>query len=244
MARAMEESTESGMCASSECDDNSVLYDVAADEPISSPDLNSGPRPQIDLPLDIRFACALGSSPVLSSSRTAMLPPSSAASLPQQQQHSNANGASLSSSPTGSGPPPLPTTQPPLMISPQPLPHSSATVQPLGMGRSCSPIPIVQQSSNAASQSSLSSSPVTATQAAPTSTSQSPSPSSAPPPIVPRRNRVGPALTPPSLPPKPESVTIRPASCAVEDENANSRRSVADMARMFSSSETPFVRRT
>lgn len=66
----------------------------------------------------------------------------------------------------------------------------------------------------------------------------SPSPSA--PPVVPRRNRIMPVVTPPSLPPKPDSLPTRPISCNVENESTNNRRSVADMARMFSSAETPF----
>ncbi|CAI2311134.1 unnamed protein product [Caenorhabditis sp. 36 PRJEB53466] len=62
------------------------------------------------------------------------------------------------------------------------------------------------------------------------------------PPPLPQRNRVGPGgAPPPILPPKPEprtrlvgigSPTTPPANTE-DDENANSRRSVADMARMF-----------
>uniref|UniRef100_A0A1I7U4H0 CLASP_N domain-containing protein n=1 Tax=Caenorhabditis tropicalis TaxID=1561998 RepID=A0A1I7U4H0_9PELO len=65
------------------------------------------------------------------------------------------------------------------------------------------------------------------------------------PPPLPQRNRVGPGgAPPPLLPPKPEprtrliggigSPTTPPATGAADDdENANSRRSVADMAKIF-----------
>ncbi|CAO4361380.1 unnamed protein product [Caenorhabditis nigoni] len=63
------------------------------------------------------------------------------------------------------------------------------------------------------------------------------------PPPLPQRNRIGPGgAPPPLLPPKPEprtrlvgigSPTTPPATTAEDDENANSRRSVADMAKIF-----------
>ncbi|VDN05498.1 unnamed protein product [Thelazia callipaeda] len=64
------------------------------------------------------------------------------------------------------------------------------------------------------------------------------------PPIVPRRNKACIALVPPTLPPKPEQiVAARPVSCS-DDENRSGRKSVADMARLFSSTDTPFGRRS
>uniref|UniRef100_A0A1I7YRM4 Carm_PH domain-containing protein n=1 Tax=Steinernema glaseri TaxID=37863 RepID=A0A1I7YRM4_9BILA len=67
------------------------------------------------------------------------------------------------------------------------------------------------------------------------------------PPVLPRRTKV--PMVPPQLPPKnfkpmptappntlKEPVMNLPSAPPLEDENANSRRSVADMARMFSSS--------
>uniref|UniRef100_F1KRJ3 Leucine-rich repeat-containing protein 16A n=1 Tax=Ascaris suum TaxID=6253 RepID=F1KRJ3_ASCSU len=235
MAGTVEESVESGMCVSSECEDNSVLYDVAADDTASSPDVSSTSRAQTDLSLDGHSICAPCNPLAAPPSRSAMLPPLSATvSL------SNTNGSGLNWSPTGSVPPPLPSSQPPSKISPQPSPRSSTAVQPPATARSYSPV-AAMQTSNTTGQPALSSSLVTNVEATPTDAHAV---TSAPPPIVPRRNRLGAALIPPSLPPKPDSVTMRPASCAAEDENANSRRSVADMARMFSSSETPFLRRT
>lgn len=63
------------------------------------------------------------------------------------------------------------------------------------------------------------------------------------PPPLPQRNRVGPGgAPPPLLPPKPEPRTrliglngspTTPPATAEDDENANSRRSVADMAKIF-----------
>ncbi|EFP10191.1 CRE-CRML-1 protein [Caenorhabditis remanei] len=68
--------------------------------------------------------------------------------------------------------------------------------------------------------------------------------SDSPPPPLPQRNRIGPGgAPPPLLPPKPEprtrlvgigSPTTPPATGGTDDdENANSRRSVADMAKIF-----------
>ncbi|VDN34054.1 unnamed protein product [Gongylonema pulchrum] len=66
------------------------------------------------------------------------------------------------------------------------------------------------------------------------------------PPIVPRRGRDGAPIIPPTLPPKPDQiVTARPVSCTVDGENGSSgRKSVADMARLFSSTDAPFSRRS
>lgn len=63
------------------------------------------------------------------------------------------------------------------------------------------------------------------------------------PPIVPRRSKAGSSI-PPTLPPKPDQVVMaRPLSCTVEGENGAGRKSVADMARLFSSTDAPFSRR-
>ncbi|VDK48015.1 unnamed protein product [Anisakis simplex] len=227
MARAMEESMDSAMCASSECDDNSAVYDIAADERLSSPEFSTGQQTEV-APVDVRYVPS-SSSPasVYPSNRPALLPPSTVLTPPPPHHQSQLSTiASAISVPVS-----LPnTTQSPLTQS---SPRSSVTLTQ-------------QQSINTSNGMASSNAPQTTSQTHPQPVvlSSSPSSSTAPPPIVPRRNRVGPALTPPSLPPKPESVHVRPASCAIEDENANSRRSVADMARMFSSSETPFVRRT
>uniref|UniRef100_A0A915PT12 CARMIL pleckstrin homology domain-containing protein n=1 Tax=Setaria digitata TaxID=48799 RepID=A0A915PT12_9BILA len=65
------------------------------------------------------------------------------------------------------------------------------------------------------------------------------------PPIVPRRNKAGAPLIPPTLPPKPDQiVTVRPVSCTVDGDNRSGRKSVADMARLFSSTDAPFSRRS
>ncbi|MFH4973889.1 hypothetical protein AB6A40_000598 [Gnathostoma spinigerum] len=76
---------------------------------------------------------------------------------------------------------------------------------------------------------------------------QHPNPSqfSPTPPILPRRSKIGINQTPPTLPPKPDTSLTgnRPSSCAVDDVNSN-RKSVADMARMFSSSDSPLARRS
>lgn len=60
-------------------------------------------------------------------------------------------------------------------------------------------------------------------------------PSESPPPL-PTRIRAPPPMSPPSLPPKPEPkprTNLAAATAAEDEENANSRRSVADMARIF-----------
>ncbi|EFO22296.2 leucine Rich Repeat family protein [Loa loa] len=65
------------------------------------------------------------------------------------------------------------------------------------------------------------------------------------PPIVPRRNKAGAHLVPPTLPPKPDQiVAVRPVSCTVDGDNRSGRKSVADMARLFSSTDAPFSRRS
>lgn len=69
--------------------------------------------------------------------------------------------------------------------------------------------------------------------------------STAAPPIVPRRNKAGAPLVPPTLPPKPDQiVAIRPVSCTVDGDSRSGRKSVADMARLFSSTDAPFARRS
>ena len=52
------------------------------------------------------------------------------------------------------------------------------------------------------------------------------------PPPLPARTRV-PPISPPTLPPKPEPKPPLTLPTAEDEENANSRRSVADMARIF-----------
>ncbi|MCP9260280.1 Leucine-rich repeat-containing protein 16A [Dirofilaria immitis] len=65
------------------------------------------------------------------------------------------------------------------------------------------------------------------------------------PPIIPRRNKAGTPLLPPSLPPKPDQgVAFRPVSCTVDGDSRSGRKSVADMARLFSSTDSPFSRRS
>ncbi|VDO64777.1 unnamed protein product [Onchocerca flexuosa] len=64
------------------------------------------------------------------------------------------------------------------------------------------------------------------------------------PPIVPRKKSNVP-LAPPTLPPKPDQiVTVRPVSCSVDSDSRSVRKSVADMARLFSSTDAPFSRRS
>ncbi|CAD6184749.1 unnamed protein product [Caenorhabditis auriculariae] len=53
------------------------------------------------------------------------------------------------------------------------------------------------------------------------------------PPPLPQRNRPPPGAQPPSLPPKPEPRARTTIPAAEDDENANSRRSVADMTPLF-----------
>ncbi|VDK87640.1 unnamed protein product [Litomosoides sigmodontis] len=65
------------------------------------------------------------------------------------------------------------------------------------------------------------------------------------PPIVPRRNKGGASMIPPTLPPKPDQVVaVRPVSCTIDDDSRSGRKSVADMARLFSSTDAPFSRRS
>ncbi|VDK72331.1 unnamed protein product [Onchocerca ochengi] len=64
------------------------------------------------------------------------------------------------------------------------------------------------------------------------------------PPIVPRK-KANALLAPPTLPPKPDPiVAVRPVSCTVDDDSRSGRKSVADMARLFSSTDAPFSRRS
>lgn len=101
--------------------------------------------------------------------------------------------------------------------------------------------PSAERTLSASSDFSLSpreaSSPTTSNSKIMTSSSASDSP-----PPLPQRNRVGPGgAPPPLLPPKPEprsrligmTSPTTPPPTADDDENANSRRSVADMARIF-----------
>ncbi|CAG9529719.1 unnamed protein product [Cercopithifilaria johnstoni] len=65
------------------------------------------------------------------------------------------------------------------------------------------------------------------------------------PPIVPRRNKTGASVVPPTLPPKPDQVVaVRPVSCTIDGDSKSGRKSVADMARLFSSTDAPFSRRS
>lgn len=82
-------------------------------------------------------------------------------------------------------------------------------------------------------------------QSAPSVSSSANASTSTAPPIVPRRNKPGASLVPPTLPPKPDqTISIRPVSCTIDSDNKSGRKSVADMARLFSSTDAPFSRRS
>lgn len=105
--------------------------------------------------------------------------------------------------------------------------------------------PIVRRSAILPPQESTVLTTVSRTEAVavPSAPTQSLSSSPTAPPVLPRRNKGGAPLAPPALPPKPEQlVTARPVSCNAEGDSSNARKSVADMARLFSSTDAPFAR--